>query len=259
MIVNSLSFTADPRLVEINGLKDVDNPETEEEDPPLGGFTKPFLKELKSPARKHPAQTGPDSALLEDDLSIDTEDPCFVELEEPVLKEEDDPLEKLEEPDENFDPVDELAEEPVDADDPLNDPALFKIEIEALLAELEDPELNETDEPRLSLEENPEIKHPAQSRPVPALEFMLESSLTEDEEESLMDALKNPEFTSGRRSSVSDMKDSVLKAVDPWLAVLENPELKLDEPDENVDSEFTAGRTSVVSSIKDSVFRFVDP
>jgi len=80
------------------------------------------------------------------------------------LDELEDPLVKLDEPDANLDPLEELTEEPADAeDDPRVIPVLsdapllaLKVEIDPLLAELEDPELNETDEPRLSVEANPE-------------------------------------------------------------------------------------------------------
>jgi len=130
---------------------------------------RPLLTELEprfrdADALLSAALDDPDTNEEEDFMLPEIVETVFTDPVEPRLIELDDPLFKFDEPDENLDPLEELTEEPVDADDdprvtPVlsDDPLLaLKVEIEPLLAELEDPELNETDEPRMSVEENPE-------------------------------------------------------------------------------------------------------
>lgn len=102
----------------------------------------------------------------EDDFMLsEVLETLFTDPVEPRLIEVEDPLVKLDKPDVNIVPLDELTERPVEAkDDPLvapvlsdDDPLLaLKVKIEPSLAELDNPELRDTDEPLLPVDENPE-------------------------------------------------------------------------------------------------------
>jgi len=166
--------------INLDPLDELSEEPADAEDDPLADFVfkdetalkvelRPLLTELEPTFRDADALLSaelddPDTNEEEDFLLPEIAETVFTDPVEPRLIEPEDPLVKLDEPVANLDPLEELAEEPVDAeDDPRvipvlsDDPLLaLTIEIAPLLAELEDPELNETDEPRLSVEANPE-------------------------------------------------------------------------------------------------------
>jgi len=225
--VNTLSLLAVPRLEDLDCVpKEVDpllkNP---------GEPTIAWLFVLSNPDLKHPAQSGPVPVVItvpvvnapaladldnpdvtdeEDALLLVTVETFFTDPVEPRSIELEGPLVKLDEPDVNLNPLDELEEESVAADDPLVDPVfnnavplpfnddiVLKVAIRLPLAELEELEpdpnvdpLDETIEEPADAEDDPLVAPAVVIKPLLA---ELEIPVLTEPDEPRLPVEENPE------------------------------------------------------------------